>query len=137
MHTYLRVHDSALAPVFGLSGHRYHDAVDRQDKVQHDALLPMHGEIDRVYAGVDQPLQLHDGGACAPRTVQVAQTGFDAVVVWNPGAARCAALADMPADGYRRMVCIEAARMTQPVALAPGQTWSGEQHLCVTDAAAP
>jgi len=137
LHTYLRVHDSALASVAGLGGHRYHDAVDRQDKVQHNALLPMRGEIDRVYAGVGQPLQLHDGGARAPRAIQVTQTGFDDVVVWNPGAARCAALADMPADGYRRMVCIEAVRITRPVALAPGQTWSGEQRLRLTDAAAP
>lgn len=137
LHTYLRVNDSALASVAGLAGHGYHDAVDRQDKVQHDALAPIRGEIDRVYAGVGQPLQLHDGGSAVPRTVRVEQTGFDDVVVWNPGAARGAALTDMPADGYRQMVCIEAARITRPVALAPGQTWSGEQRLRVCDAVAP
>jgi glucose-6-phosphate 1-epimerase len=137
LHSYLRVHDHETASVAGLGGHRYLDALDQQDKVQRVALLPIRGEVDRVYAGVDQPLQLRDGGAGAPRAVQVAQTGFDDVVVWNPGAVRCAALADMPADGYRRMVCIEAARITRPVTLALGQTWSGEQQLRVTDAVAP
>jgi glucose-6-phosphate 1-epimerase len=35
----------------------------------------------------------------------------------------------MPADGWREMLCIEAARIERPVLLAPGQTWLGEQTL--------
>jgi glucose-6-phosphate 1-epimerase len=35
----------------------------------------------------------------------------------------------MPADGYERMVCLEAAQIGTPVVLLPGQAWSGAQTL--------
>jgi glucose-6-phosphate 1-epimerase len=37
----------------------------------------------------------------------------------------------MPDDGYRRMLCIEAAVIDKPVTLAPGEAWSGRQLLSV------
>ena len=52
-----------------------------------------------------------------------------AIVVWNPGADKCAALADMPPDGWQHMVCVEAARIHAPVCLAPAQAWCGTQQL--------
>jgi len=135
LHTYLRVHDSTQAQLAGLGARPYFDAVLACDAVQHEALLRFPGEVDRVYAGVDAPLLLHDVGAAEPRSVQVEQRGFADVVVWNPGAQRCAALPDMPADGYRNMVCIEAARIAQPIVLAVGQAWTGAQRLSLTVAA--
>ena len=43
----------------------------------------------------------------------------------------CARLADMPPDGWRAMLCVEAAQIDQPVALAPGAHWQGWQELRV------
>lgn len=134
LHTYLQVPDSAQLGITGLAGRPYYDAVDGQDKTQHEVCLAIAGEVDRVYPGVDGPVQLHHArhGAGAPG-LRIAQTGFADLVVWNPGPQRCAQLADMPADGYRAMVCIEAARIAEPVRLAPTQTWSGMQRLQLLD----
>lgn len=129
LHTYLRVDDCTQAQVSGLAGRSYWDAVDKQDKTQHDAMLRFPGEVDRVYAGVDDAVILHD--PVAVRSVQVTHSGFADVVVWNPGAQRCATLADMPPEGYREMVCIESARIAQPLTLAPAQVWTGLQRLCL------
>ena len=59
--------------------------------------------------------------------------GFGDVVIWNPGESGAAALPDMEADEHRRMVCVEAARIGRPVALAPGERWEGGQRLGVAD----
>ncbi len=66
------------------------------------------------------------------RTTVVGAEGFPDVVVWNPGAAKGAALADMEPDGHRRMVCVEAVVLSRPVLLDPGQSWSGRQILAAT-----
>ena len=85
------------------------------------------GELDRNYYDLARPLVLHDG----PRRVEFTQQGFADAVVWNPGAERCAALADMPAAGWREMVCVEAAAVGQPVSVAAGECWIGRQTLTV------
>ena len=131
LHTYLRVNDSAQAQVSGLAGRRYWDAVDAQGKTQTEAALQFPGEVDRVYAGIDDAVVLQDLGAPVRRSVQVTQRGFADIVVWNPGPQRCAALPDMPSDGFSAMVCIESARIAQPVTLAPAQAWTGRQRLCL------
>jgi len=61
--------------------------------------------------------------------VGIQQQGFEDAVVWNPGAAKCAALADTPADGYQHFLCIEAAQIERPVQLAPGDSWVGRQSM--------
>lgn len=129
LHTYLRVPDNASAGITGLAGRAYHDAVDLQDKYQRDEWLTLTGEVDRVYPGVDTVVDLHRRAAGAAPVVRVEHTGFADLVVWNPGPQRCAALPDMPADGYRTMVCIESARIIEPVQLAGGQSWLGVQRL--------
>ena len=35
----------------------------------------------------------------------------------------------MPALGFRRMLCVEAAAVGTPIVLDPGGTWSGRQTL--------
>ncbi|MEO7939914.1 MAG: D-hexose-6-phosphate mutarotase, partial [Burkholderiaceae bacterium] len=129
LHTYLQVDDCTQAQISGLAGRSYWDALDAQDKTQDAAMLGFPGEVDRVYAGVADALTLHDHADGAGRSVEVTHSGFADVVVWNPGPQRCATLSDMPPDGYRAMVCIESARIAQPVTLAPAQVWAGMQRL--------
>jgi len=129
LHTYLRLPDSTLAQVQGLAGSAYWDAVDGVNKTQTSELLSVDGELDRVYAGVQQPLQVTARDGMQSGSLQVAQAGFQDVVVWNPGAAKAAALADLPDNGYRNMLCIEAARILKPVCLQAGEHWGGLQHL--------
>ena len=51
------------------------------------------------------------------------------MVVWNPGAEKTAQLKDMPADDWRKMLCVEAALVFEPALLPPGEEWSGMQTL--------
>ena len=51
------------------------------------------------------------------------------MVVWNPWVDHCARMADMPADGWRHMLCIEAAAAREPVLLPAGEEWYGRQTL--------
>ena len=50
-------------------------------------------------------------------------------VVWNPWEETCATIADMPANGFRHMLCVEAGVIETPVELAPTDSWWGRQTL--------
>ena len=129
LHTYLRVADVAQVALDGLGGQPYWDKTDGLNKAGDAALLVFDGEVDRIYGGVQRDLLLFETAGAAAPDLHIAQHGFTDVVVWNPGAARCAALPDMPADGYRHMLCVEAACINCPVTLAGGQAWTGTQTL--------
>ena len=74
------------------------------------------------------PLQFTDGH----KAVQVAQSAsLGNTVVWNPGADKCGELKDMPADGWRHMLCVEAAQVYEPIRIEPGDFWQGAQRLRV------
>ena len=86
--------------------------------------------LDRIYQGVSEPLHLIE--PVQERTVRVTHSGFQDVVVWNPGAERAATLADLAPGEWRNMLCIEPARIANPVQLEAGQHWAGIQQLSVT-----
>ena len=129
LHTYLQVNDVAEASVEGLSGLRYFDSVDQTEKTQRVDLLLPGGELDRIYYRAIDPLLLREHGISAKRQVAVQQQGFDDVVVWNPGEVRGATVIDLPLDGYKHMLCIEAATIARPVNLAAGESWVGRQSF--------
>ena len=131
LHTYLHVNDVGETSVEGLSGLRYFDNLDQTEKTQRVDLLLPGGELDRVYYRAVDPLLLREHGISAKRQVAVHQQGFDDVVAWNPGAVRGAALPDMPADGYKNMLCLEAATVARPVNLAAGESWVGRQTFAL------
>ena len=127
LHTYLAVNDVAQARLLGLDGRAEWDAVvDR-----HGAAAPelrFAGEFDRVYSAAPQGYELHDG----PHVLHVEQDmDWAQTVVWNPGADKCAALADMPADGWQHMLCVEAAHVYEPICIEAGDFWQGAQRLSV------
>jgi glucose-6-phosphate 1-epimerase len=88
-------------------------------------ILRPEGEIDRVYVAVPGPVVVRE----PTRALEVASSGFADVVVWNPGAEKAAALADLERDGERRMLCVESAAVQQRPMLAPRERWTGEQRL--------
>ncbi len=130
LHSYLRVDDIAEVSLAGLSQQPYWDAVlDAGDpsrlSQQGPTPLRFDGETDRVYAAADGPLTLS-----TPVGLRMEQSaGFTETVVWNPGAVLATQLADLPDDGFRHMVCVEAAKINVPVLLLPGQTWTASQSL--------
>lgn len=126
LHTYVRtvqVEDVALE---GLYGYHYRDAANGDQIVRDSGIeLTVDREIDRVYRNVERPQLLQAGNL----TLGIQSQGFPDVVVWNPWVERCAQLTDMPADGWRHMLCIEAAIADSEVVLPAGEEWYGRQTL--------
>ena len=108
LHTYFLVDDIREARIGG---------------VQHGELR-IEDKLDQIYRGIDGAMTLKQpSGALA-----LTQEGFRDAVVWNPGAADTAALADMEDDDYLRFVCIEPA-LIEPATLAPGAAWHGTHRI--------
>ena len=127
LHTYLAVSDVAQARLFGLGGQAEWDAVkDRHAKAAPE--LRFVGEFDRVYSAAPTGYELQDG----PHTLSIEQDAdWAQTVVWNPGAAKCAALQDMPVDGWQHILCVEAAQVYEPIRIEAGDFWQGAQRLSV------
>lgn len=128
LHTYLAVEDIAAVRLSGLAGQPEWDAVADRHGHAADALR-FHDEFDRVYAAAARPLILQEPQG----RLRIEQSpSFANTVVWNPGPDKCRTLADMPEQGYRQMLCVEAAQVMQPITLASGAHWQGWQRLSVS-----
>ena len=126
LHSYLRVVQVEDAALEGLHGHDYLDAANGNRIVRDTGThLAVDGEVDRVYYDVRRPQLLNAGNL----SLAIQSQGFPDVVVWNPWLDRCAGIKDMPADGWRHMLCVEAAIAWQPVTLPAGEEWYGRQTL--------
>lgn len=125
LHTYLAVQNIANAQLTGLHEQAEWNAVTDQHSTA-VKVLRFDGEFDRVYQAASRALHLQD----AQGTLQIAQSPtWGQSVVWNPGASKCAALSDMPPDGYQHMLCVEAAQVYAPITVAPAAQWQGWQRL--------
>jgi glucose-6-phosphate 1-epimerase len=128
LHSYLRVDDVTAARLEGLSGANRWDAVRDDRHVEMAPALHFGDEFDSVYTAPARPLRLVQPSG----TLEVSQSAScTETVVWNPGPALSAKLEDLPDDGWRHMLCVEAARIDEPVLLASGAQWQGWQQLAV------
>jgi glucose-6-phosphate 1-epimerase len=126
LHTYLAVPDVTRAQLQGLGGQAEWDAVANTHATGADT-LQFAAEFDRVYAASAQTLRLNDH-------LYIQQSASWAnTVVWNPAQALCQSLTDMPEDGWRNMLCVEAAQVYEPITLPAGGRWEGWQQLTVTN----
>jgi glucose-6-phosphate 1-epimerase len=126
LHTYLRVADVGAVHLEGLHGVRYLDRT-RKDRAETESseVLTVSGEIDRIYLDVPGELRLRE----PHRSLDIRADGFPDAVVWNPWQAKSARLPDMPDEGFRHMLCVEAAVVGKPIALGGGDHWIGRQTL--------
>jgi glucose-6-phosphate 1-epimerase len=123
LHTYLRTNDVLKAQLEGLQGVRYEDNTTGQWLQQWGDITQVAGELDRLYHDAPTHLTLREMG----RRLAIAHADFTDVVVWNPGPQKAAQLGDMPAADWQKMLCVEAARVIDPVTLPPGEEWAGMQ----------
>ncbi len=119
LHTYLAVSDVARISLEGLDGCSYVDKVDGGDQVQAGPVR-FTGETDRLYS--------HTGDVVVDdpdwsRRIRVSKEGSAITVVWNPGAARGAAMGDV-AQHWAGFVCVEAANTGDRMVTIP----SGGTH---------
>ncbi|HTO11048.1 MAG TPA: D-hexose-6-phosphate mutarotase [Candidatus Binatia bacterium] len=122
LHTYLTVGDVRTAGVSGLENTLFIDKVDGFTRKRHGAEpLRLTGETDRVFLGTRARCVVDDPGL--RRRLSVDKTGSASTVVWNPWAAKTAAMADMGPDDWRSMICVETANAADDaVTVAPGGT---------------
>lgn len=126
LHSYLRLVQVEDAALEGLYGYEYRDAAHGNAILRDSGTeLVVDGPLDRVYHGVRRPQLLKAGN----HSLGIQAQGFPDVVVWNPWVEGCAALADMPPEGWRQMLCVEAAVAREPVVLPAGEEWYGRQTL--------
>jgi glucose-6-phosphate 1-epimerase len=127
LHSYFAVSDVAQARLLGLGGRAEWNAVTDGHGTAAPELRFV-GEFDRVYSAAPAGYELLDG----PHALSIEQDmDWTQTVVWNPGAAKCASLSDMPADGWQHMLCVEAAQVYEPICIAAGDFWQGAQRLTV------
>ncbi|TDM09627.1 MAG: D-hexose-6-phosphate mutarotase [Ideonella sp. MAG2] len=125
LHTYLRCNDVLKAQLEGLQACHYEDCLKGEFHQQWGDVVSVVGPIDRVYRHQGQPLVLRELG----RKLEMQLSGFEDVVVWNPGAEGAAALPDIPDEDWTRMWCVEAACVREPITVMPGDEWVGMQTL--------
>lgn len=126
LHTYLQVREVEATRIEGLRGLEYRDSADGDALKRETAIsVTVEDEVDRIYHNAPATLLVRED----QRSLGIHAENFPDVVVWNPWEHKCAALPDMPADGFRRMLCVEAGAIRQPVELAPGASWWGRQTL--------
>jgi glucose-6-phosphate 1-epimerase len=124
LHTYLAVPDVTQATLQGLGDQPEWDSLTNTHAQAADTLR-FAAEFDRVYEAGPQPMTLNG-------SLQIRQSpSWANTVVWNPAQDLCKRLADMPKDGWRQMLCVEAAQVYAPITLPAGGRWAGWQRLQV------
>lgn len=123
LHTYLAVADVAQAQLAGLGGQREWDSLSQQ-MGQGAETIVADAPFDRVYEAAPASLTLREQ---AHGMTITQSASWQHTVVWNPGVE----LPDLPGEGFRHMLCVEAAQVLAPHEVEPGGHWSGWQQLDV------
>lgn len=121
LHTYFRVGAIADTRISGLEGFSYSDKTDHgRQKFQENAIA-IEEETDRVYPFEGEEIVLHDNAR--RRTIRIGSEGSHSAVIWNPWIRVCEQKADLSAEDYQTMVCIETANAGMDIiTLHPGES---------------
>jgi len=119
LHSYFAVGDVSQITVGGLDGCHYIDKAAGADGAirQQRGSVEFLGEVDRIYTGAPSELCLHD--AAGGRKLSIIAEGSRTAVMWNPGAALAAGMADLTDDEYQRFVCVETANAADEMVTLP------------------
>lgn len=122
LHTYFKVGDSSRVTVTGLDGLTYSDKFDDFNEHQQVGDWSLFGNrdpgrSDRIYGNTGNRFDLAAGAETrfdlidpvGQRKVTLTTVGSKSLVVWNPGEAFIKTFADLPPDGWKHYVCLEAA----------------------------
>jgi len=121
LHSYFTVGEVRETATSGLEGAEYMDKTDGlQRKKQPAEPIRITQETDRVFENTRKTCVLDDSGL--KRRITVEKAGSETTVVWNPWAAKSAALADFGDDEWPHMLCIETANAgANAITLPPGE----------------
>jgi len=121
LHTYLNVSDVREIGITGREGATYHSKVEDDRFTQGDEPIRFEGETDRVYLDTTSTCVLDDPGM--GRKIEVAKSGSNSTVVWNPWIDKAARMPDFGDDEWTGMVCIETANaLDNAITIEPGDS---------------
>jgi glucose-6-phosphate 1-epimerase len=128
LHTYLTVGDVRQVAIAGLDGASYLDKVTGRHEVQAGDVTIV-AETDRVYS---RGAEVVVTDPVLGRRLRVATEGAANTIVWNPWAAKAAAMPDFGDDEWSGMLCIEAGNvLDHAVTLEPGDSQTLRYGLAV------
>jgi glucose-6-phosphate 1-epimerase len=121
LHTYFAVSDVERVSVSGLEGSGFIDkTAGMQRRPPSDAPLSLAKETDSVYLDTPEKLAIND--PAWHRRIVIEKSAASAIV-WNPWPEKAAAMADLGADNWRGMLCVETGNVADDrVRLPPSAT---------------
>jgi D-hexose-6-phosphate mutarotase len=121
LHTYFKVDDIDHVIVQGLESTHYLDKLDQYKRKFQEKSVVFVGETDREYLDTHSDCFLIDN--VKSRTLKVSKEGGSTTVLWNPWRINSKKMADFSDDGFKHMVCIEAAITAHDLkAILPGES---------------
>mmetsp|Transcript_30045 Transcript_30045/g.77095 ORF Transcript_30045/g.77095 Transcript_30045/m.77095 type:complete len:372 (+) Transcript_30045:342-1457(+) len=126
LHSYFEVAGIQNATVRGLKGLTYLDkvvdAANPPSKEQTSESLSFSGPTDSVFLEAPEYLELDVGTGAA---IAMSSTGWTDAVVWNPW--------EVMPSCYESFCCVENAAVSNPIKLAPGESWAAQTDFKVID----
>jgi len=127
LHTYFGVKDIAQTVVNGLDGARYFDK-NSNDFANQCGPLVITKATDHVYQNTIASCELID--QAADRILTISKEHSETTVIWNPWQDAAHNMQDFDDQGYKQMICIEAANFDlDAVHLAPGNSHTLVQQV--------
>lgn len=130
LHTYFLVGHIENTLLDGLSGKTYVDKTKQETNHIQNGLLAIDQETDRIYRNVNR-IEIQDHHF--RRLIQVESEHASAMVVWNPWEEKCKSIGDLEDGDYQRFVCVEAANVPEPVSISPGEEFTLDMKISVSE----
>ena len=111
LHTYLSTSDITHSAISGLGDFYINSLQENTLITAQESTLQIDSEVDRIYTHPQSENIL----TTPEKILYLTHQGHSDVVVWNPWIERSAEIADMEANDYRHMLCIETARISKPL----------------------
>jgi len=120
LHAYYSVSDVRQIEVSGVGDTDYLDRADGAKRKHLPAgALRFAGETDQLHLNTQSPVTISDPEW--RRRIVIEKRGSKSTVVWNPWQVKASGLADLGADAWPHMVCVEPANAAEnAVTVAPG-----------------
>lgn len=124
LHSYFNISDIGNILIDGLQNMPYlQGPVSTNSEVQQEQYLAITKEENRRYNGHNGTCRIIDKGF--NRCTVIGKRTSNCTVIWNPWIESTKQFADMEPDGYKTMICVEAANIGEyAVILQPGESSS-------------
>lgn len=120
LHTYFSISDIENITIGGLEKVTYLSKLHNYQEFTESSAVRINRPADRVYIDTEATCTIDD--PAWQRRIVVEKSGSRTTVVWNAGAERSAAMADLGEGVYRHYVCVESViGPREERTLAPGQ----------------